>query len=260
MAPFTGAAAGVDAFTIAGAVSVAVLSFLGFDAIASFAEESAGDTRQIGRAIFFCLATAGVLFVVQTYLAGVLSRIDPAELAARPAGQGTAFSDLARVAIAPWMATMLAVTKAIGPAFAAMSGQAAAARLPFGMARDGGLPRALATVDARRGVPRVSLLTAAALTLAVSVWAALEDDGLDVLVSIVDVGALAAFTLLHVSVVGYFVVLRKGTARLAHRIVPIVGAAVTIWVLVAASATAKIVGVAWLVAGLIVAFAWRRDA
>jgi amino acid transporter len=260
MAPFTGIPAGVGTFAIAGAISVAVLSFLGFDAIASFAEETAGDARQVGRAIGFCLTTAGVLFVAQTYLAGVLSRMNPAELAAQPVAQGTAFYDLARVAIAPWMATLLAVTKAIGPAFAAMSGQAAAARLLFGMARDGRLPRALARIDARRGVPRVSLLTAAALTLVVSVWAARRDDGLDVLVSIVDVGALAAFTLLHASVIGYFVVLRKRSARLAHAIVPMLGAVITIWVLLAASAPAKLVGGIWLAAGFIVAFAERRDA
>ncbi len=252
-APFTGTA-GIDSFMIAGAISVAVLSYLGFDAIASFAEETAGDSRQVGRAILFCLAAAGLLFVIQTYLAGVLSPMDPADLAARPAAQGTAFYDLTRAAIAPWMATLLAVTKAIGPAFSAMTGQAAAARLLFGMARDGRLPGALATVDARHGVPRVSLLTAATLTLVVSVWAARRDDGLDVLVSIVDVGALAAFTLLHGSVVGYFVVRRKGVARMAHRVVPVLGAAVTIWVLVAASALAKIVGLAWLAAGVIVLF------
>lgn len=252
-APFTGTA-GIDSFMIAGAISVAVLSYLGFDAIASFAEETAGDSRQVGWAILFCLAAAGLLFVIQSYLAGVLSPVDPADLAARPAAQGTAFYDLTRAAIAPWMATLLAVTKAIGPAFSAMTGQAAAARLLFGMARDGRLPGALATVDARHGVPRVSLLTAATLTLVVSVWAARRDDGLDVLVSIVDVGALAAFTLLHGSVVGYFVVRRKGVARMAHRVVPVLGAAVTIWVLVAASALAKIVGLAWLAAGVIVLF------
>jgi amino acid transporter len=135
-----------------------------------------------------------------------------------------------------------------------MTAQAAAARLLFGMARDGRLPAALATVDTRHGVPRVSLLTAATLTLAVSVWAARRDDGLDVLVSIVDVGALAAFTLLHVSVVGYFSVLQKGVARVAHRVVPVLGAAVTIWVLVEASPLAKLTGLAWLAAGLFVLF------
>ena len=252
-APFTGTA-GVDSFAIAGAISVAVLSYLGFDAIASFAEETAGDPRQIGSAILFCLAAAGMLFVIQSYLAGVLSAVDPADLAARPGAQGTAFYDLTRIAIAPSMASLLAVTKAIGPAFAAMTAQAAAARLLFGMARDGRLPKALATVDARHGVPRVSLLTAAALTLVVSVWAARRDDGLDVLVSIVDVGALAAFTLLHASVVGYFLVWRKGVARTAHRVVPVLGAVVTIWVLAAASAPAKIVGLSWLAAGFIVLY------
>jgi amino acid transporter len=250
-APFVGTAT-VDSSMIAGAVSVAVLSFLGFDAIASFAEETAGDPRQIGSAILFCVAAAGLFFVGQSYLACVLSGVDPTDLAARPAAQGTAFYDLTRIAIAPWMATLLAVTKAIGPAFAAMSGQAAAARLLFGMARDGRLPEALAAVDPRRGVPRVSLLTAATLTLVVSVWAARRDDGLDVLVSIVDVGALAAFTLLHASVIGYFVVRRTGTSQLAHRVVPVLGAAVTIWVLAAASAPAKIAGLAWLAAGFIV--------
>src|SRR5213076_3176479 len=137
----------------------------------------------------------------------------PAALAARPAAQGTAFYDLTRQGIGPPLATALAATKAIGPAFAAMAGQAAAARLLFGMARDGGLPRALATIDRRRGVPRAALLSAGALTLVVAVWAARRDDGLDMLVSIVDVGALAAFTLLHASVVGYFLVMRKGAAR-----------------------------------------------
>jgi amino acid transporter len=255
-APFT--AAGVlDPMSIAGAMSVAVLSYLGFDAIASFAEETTGDSRQVGSAILFCLGAAGALFVAQTYLAGLLtSPATAANLAAHPGLQGTAFYDLTRTAIAPWLATVLAVTKAIGPTFAAMSGQAAAARLLFGMARDGRLGRALATVDERHGVPRVSLLTAAALTLVVSVWAARRDDGLDVLVSIVDVGALAAFTLLHCSVVGYFVVRRKGAARIVHRIVPLAGAAVTIAVLLAASWLAKIVALVWLVVGVLV-LAWR---
>ncbi len=249
--PFTGD----DTFRFSaaiGAISIAVLSFLGFDAIASFAEESAGDRRQIGRAILFCLSVAGVLFVAQTWLAAVISPIAAGELAAAPQRQGTAFYDITRVAVGPWLATLLAVTKAVGPAFAAMTGQAAAGRLLFGMARDGRLPRALARVDDRHGVPHVALLTAAALTLVVAVWAARRDDGLDVLVSIVDVGALAAFTLLHVSVVGYFVVRRRAAARVAHVVVPLLGAAATVWVLVEASVLARVVGVVWLAAGVAV--------
>ena len=88
--------------------------------------------------------------------------------------------------------------------------------------------------------------------LIVSVWAARRDDGLDVLVSIVNVGALTAFTLLHASVVGYFVVRRGAPARTAHRVVPLFGAAVTIAVVAAASPLAKIVGAIWLGVGIVV--------
>jgi amino acid transporter len=254
--PFTGVGP-VGAGAITGAISIAVLSFLGFDAIASFAEESTGDARQVGRAIMFCLALAGVLFVAQSYLACVLSPIPPSELAAHPERQGTAFYDIVALTIGPWLHTALALTKAIGPAFSAMTGQAAAGRLLFGMARDRQLPAALARVDARYGVPRAALLTVATLTCAVAVWAARRPDGLSVLVSIVDVGALAAFTLLHASVVGYFGVKRKAPVRLLHWVAPTIGAMVTLWVMIGASMQAKAVGAIWLATGGLVFAASR---
>jgi amino acid transporter len=253
--PFTGVE-GFGVSNVIAGVSVAVLSFLGFDAIAGFAEENAGDARDVGRAILLCLAVAGVTFVLQTWLAALLAVVSPSDLAAEPARQGTAFYDITRAAIAPWLATTLAVTKAIGPAFAAMTGQAAAARLLFGMARDGRLPGSLAHVDARHGVPRTALGAAALLTAAVSVWAARRADGLEVLVSIVDIGALAAFTLLHASVVGYFVVGQRSSARFAHVIVPVLGAVVTMWVIAEASRLALTVGVIWALAGVLIAI-WQ---
>ncbi len=55
---------------VVGAVSVAVLSYLGFDAIATFAEEVTGGSAKVARALLFCLALAGVLFVAQTLPGG----------------------------------------------------------------------------------------------------------------------------------------------------------------------------------------------
>lgn len=247
--PFVGATTpGMSA--IGGALSIAVLSYLGFDAIAAFAEESAGDPRTIGRAILLCLAGSGALFVAQTYLAALVSPFAGGVLAAHPDRQGAAFYEITRVAIGPGGSTLMAATKAVGPAFAAMTAQAAAARLLFGMARDGRLPRALAAVDARRGVPRAALLGAAALTLGVSVWAARRPDGLDVLVSVVDIGALGAFTLLHASTIGFFVHKRRADRRAAHVMVPAAGALVTVWVMAEASTLAKLVGLLWLAAGV----------
>jgi len=257
LSPFTSLGT-LDPSLVMNAVSVAVLSYLGFDAIASFAEESEGDARHVGQAIGLCLAVAGVAFVAQTWMVAVLSQMAPAALAAAPARQGTAFYDVTRVAIGPWLATVLAVTKAVGPMFAAMTGQAAAARLLYGMARDGRLPGQLAAVDEARGVPRTATIVTAAVTLVVSVWAARRADGLSVLVSIVDVGALAAFLLLQVSVVGYFVRKRLAPATPLHTIVPVCGVAVILWVLVEASRFAQQVAAVWLVAGVVVWLSQRQ--
>ncbi|UKY52468.1 APC family permease [Streptomyces inhibens] len=251
--PFTGEGAFSTSAVLA-AVSVAVLSFLGFDAIASFAEESAGGAQRVARAVLTCLVVAGVLFAVQTYLAALLAPMSAAELAAEPGGQGEAFYTTADAAVGEWLQKLVAGSKAIGAAFAALAGQAAAGRLLFAMARDRRLPGAMSKVDARRGVPHRALLGAAVVTLVAAVWAARRDDGLDQLSSIVNVGALTAFGLLHASVIGWFRV--RGQAEvpsvLRHVVVPLLGLAVVIAVVVEASATAQIVGGVWLVVGLVV--------
>ncbi|MFE5619880.1 APC family permease [Streptomyces sp. NPDC056470] len=237
---------------VVGAVSVAVLSYLGFDAIASFAEEVTGGSEKVARAVLFCLVLAGVLFVGQTYLVALLEPVSSAELASDPAKQGSAFYDAVDVSVGTWLHDLVAASKAIGAAFAALAGQAAAGRLLFAMGRERRLPRLLARTDG--GVPRVALLVAAAVTMAAAVWAADRDDGLDHLVSVVDIGALTAFVLLHASVVGWFAVRRmEGPPHwLRHVAMPVVGAAILIAVIVEASATAQVVGAIWLCVGLAV--------
>ncbi|CAM5567020.1 amino acid permease [Streptomyces avidinii] len=258
LSPLTGdGSLGFSMAAVLGAVSVAVLSYLGFDAIASFAEEVTGGSAKVARAVLFCLALTGVLFIAQTYLAALLTPVSSAELAADPAQQGPAFYNTVESSVGSWLHDLVAVSKAIGAAFAALAGQAAAGRLLFAMARERRLPRALAHTS--RGTPRPALLVAATVTLIAAVWAARRDDGLDHLVSVVDVGALVAFTLLHASVVGWFVVKRRGGAPnwFKHLVIPVLGAAVTVAVIVEASWTAQVVGAVWLAVGLGVLVAQR---
>ncbi|MBX7547531.1 APC family permease [Streptomyces sp. NPDC004232] len=238
---------------VIGAVSVAVLSYLGFDAIATFAEEVTGGSAKVARALLFCLALAGALFVAQTYLAALLEPTTSARLAADPARQGSAFYDAVDASVGRRLHDLVAASKAIGAAFAALAGQAAAGRLLFAMGRDRRLPRALSRTDG--GVPRVALLCSAVITLLAAGWAARRGDGLDRLVSVVDIGALTAFTLLHASVVGYFAVRRRGPEPVGwwrHVLVPVTGAAITVAVIAEASGPAQVVGAVWLVIGLLV--------
>nr|WSX49999.1 APC family permease [Streptomyces sp. NBC_00974] len=258
LSPLTGdGSLGFSTAAVLGAVSVAVLSYLGFDAIASFAEEVTGGSAKVARAVLFCLALTGVLFFAQTYLAALLTPVSSAELAADPARQGPAFYTTVEASVGTWLHDLVAVSKAIGAAFAALAGQAAAGRLLFAMARERRLPRALARTS--HGTPRPALLVAATVTLIAAVWAARRDDGLDHLVSVVDVGALVAFTLLHASVVGWFVVKRReGPPNwFKHLVLPVLGAAVTVAVIVEASWTAQVVGAVWLAVGLCVLVAQR---
>ncbi|WP_432147091.1 APC family permease [Streptomyces sp. bgisy084] len=271
-APLTGEG-GFSVGAVLSAVSVAVLSYLGFDAIASFAEEAGGGPDRVARALLSCLVVAGVLFAVQTYLAALLMPVSAADLAARPAEQGTAFYATVDAAVGGWLRDLVAVSKAVGAAFAALAGQAAAGRLLFAMARDRRLPGVMSKVDSASGAPRRALLGAALVTLVAAVGAARRDDGLDQLSSIVNVGALTAFGLLHASVLGWFWIRgRRGDRRpgrsgapgdgagdgagapsvLWHALVPLLGLAVVIAVVVEASATAQLVGGVWLAAGLVV--------
>lgn len=245
---------GVHAFSataVLGAVSVAVLSFLGFDAIASFAEENTGSPRQVGRALLVCLTLAGALFVAQTYLGGLLTRVTPEQLAAHPADQGAAFFDMLRTAIGGWLGNIVTAMKAAGPVFSALVAQAAVSRLMYGMARDGQLPRALGRVNPRTRTPAVAVLVAAVVTLLIAVAAALRPDGLDVLSSLVTVGALTGFLFLHASVVGYFVVGRRTSQKVLHVVVPLAGVAIIVPVLVLASRLALAVAGIWLVVGIV---------
>ncbi|MEU8708475.1 APC family permease [Streptomyces sp. NPDC048565] len=262
LTPLTGDS-GFSMTAVLGAVSVAVLSYLGFDAIASFAEEVTGGSAKVARAVLFCLVLAGVLFVVQSYLAALLEPMTSAELAANPVKQGSAFYDAVDSSVGTWLHDLVAVSKAIGAAFAALAGQAAAGRLVFAMARERRLPSVLSRVDAKSGVPRVAIAGAALLSLVAAVWAARRDDGLDHLVSVVDVGALTAFVLLHASVVGWFAVRRMEgpPSWWRHVLMPVVGAGVLIAVIVEATTSAQLVGVCWLGVGLVVfAVQWGRRA
>ncbi|MET7786543.1 APC family permease [Streptomyces sp900116325] len=258
--PLTGDS-GFSLQAVLGAVSVAVLSYLGFDAIASFAEEATGGSEKVARALLFCLVLAGVLFVAQGYLAALLEPMTSADLAAEPARQGSAFYDTVDFAVGTWLHDLVAVSKAIGAAFAALAGQAAAGRLLFAMSREQRLPSLLARIDPRSGVPRAAILIAAAVTLVAAVWAARRDDGLDHLVSVVDIGALTAFVLLHASVVGWFAVRRMDgpPSWWRHVLVPVVGAGLLIAVILSATTSAQVVGVCWLGVGLVVlAMQWGR--
>ncbi|WP_194793221.1 APC family permease [Raineyella fluvialis] len=251
-APFVGVG-GFSGTAVIGTVSIAAMAYLGFDAIATFAEESAGGAKAVGKAMLACLVIAGLLFLLQSYVIQLLTPATPAALAADPSSEGTLFYDVIRTQVAPWLATLLAVAKAIGASFAGMMGLAAGSRVVMTMARDDRFPRAFSRVTARTGSPALATTLVTAVTLVLAVWAAYAPDGLDLLASTVSIGALSAFILLHASVIGYFAVRRRSGRRVLHIAVPALAIVVLGVIVVFASRNALLVGAGWFVIGAVAA-------
>lgn len=229
------------------ALSLAVLSFLGFDAISTLAEEAKGGGEAVGKATMLSLIVTAVLFIAQTYLLSlfVLGR------AQFPAGTATDQAPYAITAVigGPWLKFFVAIIGVVITGIpAALAPHAAVARLLYSMARDGKLPSVLAHVSASRNVPDAAILTVSAATLALML---LFFTHIETLTSMVNFGALTGFAMLHISVIAHFMLRQKSHAWGRHLLVPLVGFAIIAYVLWNMQATAQIVGLSWMAAGLI---------
>ncbi|GAB47685.1 APC family permease [Mobilicoccus pelagius] len=242
---------------VLGAVSMAVLSFLGFDGISMLAEENKESSSTIGRAMVAALLLAGVLFIVQTWVASMLVPNGAAILSGGDPG-GTAFYDAARVGGGAWLAGLTALATAIAWGFAnSLVAQAATSRLLYAMARDRQLPAFLATVSERHGVPVNATFVTAAVSLVVGLTMAAQSDGITLLGTLVNFGALSAFLVLHLSVVNHFVRRQGSRDWLRHLVFPLIGFAILLFVVINAKVAAQALAFAWLALGVVVLLVFK---
>jgi amino acid transporter len=229
--------------TVAGATSVAVLSFLGFDGISTLSEENRGKEGDVGRATVLALLLVGALFMLQTWVATDLAR------GLTFSSPETAFYDIAARAGGHWLQLVTIIAVVLASAIAnAMAAQAAVARVLFAMARDGRLPAALAKVHPRFKTPYVSTLTVAGVSLLVGLFFA---ERMDDLTLVVNFGALTAFVVLHLSVINHYWLRQRSGDWLRHLIFPMAGLLIILFVLYEMDRSAKILGACWIAAGVV---------
>ncbi|WP_197379302.1 APC family permease [Mycolicibacterium mengxianglii] len=236
----------VSAPLLPAALSIAVLSFLGFDGISTLAEESTGERNPAGKAMVGALFIVAFLFITQTWLASLLAggreSFSDDEV-------GNAFFNLVQAASSTgWMNAFFVVNVlAVGIANA-MAAQAATSRLLFSMSRDRHLPHFLSKISARQ-VPIAAILVVSALSIVLVLFFVGQ---IGLISSLVNFGALFAFCLLHISVAWYYLGRKKSKNYLLHLVVPALGFVIIAYVLFNADALAKIGGVVWLAIGAVV--------
>jgi amino acid transporter len=228
---------------VAGATSIAVLSFLGFDGISTLSEENRAGKEAVGRATVLSLLLVGALFMLQTWIATDLSA------GMRFGSPETAFYEIAERAGGAWLRLITIIAVVIASAIAnAMAAQAAVSRILFAMARDGKLPAILAKVHPRYKTPYVSTLAVAGVSLLVGL---LFSNRVDDLTLIVNFGALTGFVLLHLSVINHYLNRRRSGDWLRHLIFPAIGMLIIVYVLYEMDRAAKILGLGWIAIGIV---------
>ena len=236
---------------VAGA-SIVFFAFIGFDIVATTAEETRNPQRDIPRGILGSLAIVTVLYMaVSLVVTGMqhYSEIDANDAAPL----ATAFDSVGM----EWMGRLIAIGACIGLIVVVMILMLGQTRVGFAMARDGLLPRGLAKVHPRFGTPYVFT---AITGVAVALIGGLVD--LATLVNLVSIGTLFAFVLVSVGVV----ILRRQRPDLPRSFrTPAITVVASASVLLCLYLMLNLTGgtwvrfLIWMTVGLVIYFAYGRS-
>ena len=218
--------------------AIACFSFLGFDAVSTLGEETRNPTRNLSLAMLSALAIITLLLVIQAYF-GQLLVPDWASLP----GDGTDYFIIFEAAGGPTAATIMSMAVIAAALANGTDATGGAARLLFGMGRDGVIPRPVfGYLWPRTGTPVINVLLVAVLTFV------LATQNLNTIIEMINFGALIAFFLVNLSVIGYFIVQRKergGVQVLRYLVAPVIGAVVIAWLWL------NLASVGWVFKGVI---------
>lgn len=223
------------------ATGIVIVSYLGFDAISTLAEEAQDPRGAVGKAIIIAILGIGTLFVVTTFLAGW----------AVPQYQNlnvdTAFSQIINRVGGPVLVRLTDIVVILSFGFAGgQEGQTAISRILYAMGRDGILPKRLSYVHPKYKTPWVAIILVGIISLVLSLT--LDQNTVSNLVSF---GALFGFLLLNLSVIWKFYLKGEKTVlgTLKYLVSPLIGFSVSLWIFLSLDNLAKIVGLVWLVVG-----------
>jgi basic amino acid/polyamine antiporter, APA family len=228
---------------IVGGAAVVFFAYIGFDIVATTAEECRKPQRDMPIGIIGSLAVCTVLYFL---VAGVVTGMRPYEQLGGAAPLADAFSaaDRPYAASIVYAGALVALTNTV---LILMLGQS---RVAFAMARDRLFPPAVAKTHPRFGTPyRITII----IMVLVSILAGFT--GIDTLADLVNIGTLFAFILVAIGVL----LLRRADPERPRPfrtpfmpVLPIVSVLLCIWLMVTLSGTTWIRFIVWMVIGFFV--------
>ncbi|MBV9092055.1 MAG: amino acid permease [Mycobacteriaceae bacterium] len=237
---------------LAGA-SIVFFAFIGFDVVATTAEETKNPQRDLPRGILATLAIVTVLYVaVAVVLSGMVRYTELKDTAAGGhANLATAF----KANGVTWAVEVIAIGALAGLTTVVIVLMLGQTRVLFAMARDGLLPRTLARTGSRGTPVRITVLVGVLIALAASVFP------IGKLEEMVNVGTLFAFVLVS----GGVIVLRRSRPDLPRGfrapwvpVLPIASIMACVWLMLNLTLLTWIRFFGWMVVGILVYFSYGR--
>jgi amino acid transporter len=233
-----------DLRSIATATSFAALTYIGFDGVTTLAEDVENPRRNVLLAtVLVCLFTT-LFSCFQVYLAQL---VWPAYNAFP--NIETAFMDVTRKVGGPSLFQAMGFTVILASFGGGLAGQVAAARLLFGMGRDGVLPRRLfAHLDPKRSNPSFNICLVGVLAVAGSLLLSFEHAA-----ELLNFGAFLAFMGVNLACLKHYYFQRRGAGKrswVIDALVPTLGFLFCLAIWLNLPLPAKVVGGLWLLGGV----------
>lgn len=247
---------------LATATSLAVFSFLGFDAITTLAEETNHPKRDIPRAIYWCVGIGTVTMFVTGYVAMLVIPDWPSHIN-NETWIATTLFHVTQMTGGQLFTTIYTACFLTEMAVFNLVATAAGARLLYGMGRDSLIPKGIfASINKKWRTPHWNIIIIVAIEFTLGLAA-----NITVLSNLVNYGALFGFAALNLSVIWLYYVKKKGEAlredaegqkvkptglqHIRFFILPLMGFAVIVYVWISMDRLALLVGTLWLILGVL---------
>ncbi|BBY79664.1 amino acid permease [Mycolicibacterium pulveris] len=235
---------------LAGA-SIVFFAFIGFDIIATTAEETKYPQRDVSRGILASLAIVTVLYVAVSVVLTGMVHYTELRAAGEDANLATAFAANG----VDWAANVISIGALAGLTTVVIVLVLGQTRVLFAMSRDGLLPRSLARTGARGTPVRITLIVGAAVAVTASAFP------MGKLEEMVNIGTLFAFVLVSAGVIVLRRIrpdLERGFRAPGVPLLPIASIVACVWLMLNLTAVTWIRFLVWMAIGVAVYFLYGR--